>query len=42
MVELTSFLIHKGSAESRDSDDCMERSIQRIEQELNELRQHKE
>jgi hypothetical protein len=39
MVVLTSFLIHKGSAESRDSDDRMEQTLQRIEQKLDELRQ---
>lgn len=37
MVVLTSFLIHKGSAESRDSQDEMQRSLDRIEKHLKEL-----
>jgi hypothetical protein len=34
MVVLTSFLIHRGSAESRDSDDEMKAQLDRIEQQL--------
>lgn len=37
MVFLTSFLVYRGSAESRDSTDRMERAIQRIEQRLQQL-----
>lgn len=37
MVVLTSFLIHKGSAESRDSQDEMQQKLDRIEQQLQEL-----
>lgn len=37
MAVLTSFLIHKGSAESRDSQDEMQRSLDRIEKHLKEL-----
>jgi hypothetical protein len=37
MVVLTSFLIHKGSAESRDSDDEMQAALARIEKQLKEL-----
>lgn len=40
MVVLTSFLIHKGSAESRDSQDEMQRSLDRIEKHLKELNSH--
>jgi len=38
MVVLTSFLIHRGSAESKDSNDRMEQALQRIEQELQALK----
>lgn len=31
---LTSFLIHKGSSESRDGDDRMEEALERIEKRL--------
>ena len=34
MVVLTSFLIHKGSAESRDSNDEMQAALSRIEKAL--------
>ncbi|HYD35681.1 MAG TPA: DUF6766 family protein [Vitreimonas sp.] len=34
MVVLTSFLIHKGSAESRDSEDEIQASLHRIEKKL--------
>jgi hypothetical protein len=34
MVVLTAFLIHKGSAESKDSNDRMEEMLQRIERRL--------
>lgn len=37
MVVFTAFLIHKGSAESKDSNDRMERALQRIERKLAEL-----
>lgn len=37
MVVLTSFLIHRGSAESRDSDDRLEAKIDRIERALTQL-----
>jgi len=37
MVVLTAFLIHKGSAESRDSNDRMEESLKRIEKRLERL-----
>jgi hypothetical protein len=36
-VILTSFLIHKGSAESKDSDDKMQASLDRIEKRLGSL-----
>jgi hypothetical protein len=36
-VILTSFLIHKGSAESKDSDDKMQASLDRIEKQLKTL-----
>jgi hypothetical protein len=36
-VLLTSFLVHKGSAESRDSDDRIEEGIERIEERLGRL-----
>jgi hypothetical protein len=34
---LTSFLIHKGSSESRDSDDRMEEALERIERRLDAM-----
>jgi hypothetical protein len=37
MVTLTSFLIFKGSAESRDSDEEMKQALERIERRLTEL-----
>jgi hypothetical protein len=37
MVVLTAFLIHKGSAESKDSNDRMEQTLHRIERKLAEL-----
>jgi hypothetical protein len=37
MVVLTALLIHKGSAESRDSNDRMERTLARIESRLEDL-----
>jgi hypothetical protein len=37
MVVFTAFLIHKGSAESRDGNDRMEQSLHRIERRLAEL-----
>ena len=37
MVTLTSFLIFKGSAESKDSDEEMQAALQRIEQRLDLL-----
>jgi hypothetical protein len=37
MVVLTSVLIHKGSAESRDSQDEMQQQLTRIEKELQKL-----
>jgi hypothetical protein len=39
MVVLTSFLIHKGSAESRDSQDKEQKSLDRIEKRLQEIEQ---
>jgi hypothetical protein len=39
LIVLTAFLIHKGSHESKDSDDKMQASIDRIEQRLDELAQ---
>ena len=36
-VVLTSFLIHRGSPESRDSDDEMQKSLNRIEKRLKAL-----
>jgi hypothetical protein len=36
-VVLTSFLIHRNSHESRDSDDEMQRTLNRIEQRLKSL-----
>jgi NADH:ubiquinone oxidoreductase subunit 6 (subunit J) len=38
-VVLSALLIHKGSAESKDSDDRMEASLQRIEERLTALEQ---
>jgi hypothetical protein len=40
MVVLTSFLIHKGSAESRDSQDEMQQKLDQIEQQMNQLLEH--
>lgn len=37
MVVLTSFLIHRGSAESRDSNDRMEAKLDEVQAKLNEL-----
>ena len=37
-VVLTSFLIHRGSAESKDSDEQIQASLERIERQLEELR----
>ncbi len=37
MVVLTSFLVHRGSAESRDSDEEMQRALERIEDRLNNM-----
>ena len=34
---LTSFLIHRGSSESRDSDDRMEEALKRIERRLDAM-----
>ena len=36
-VVLSALLIHKGSAESKDSDDRMEQALSRIEKRLNEM-----
>lgn len=36
-VLMTAFLVHKGSAESRDSDDRIEETLERIEQRLDRL-----
>jgi hypothetical protein len=38
-VILTSFLVHKGSHESKDSDEQMQASLHRIEQRLQQLEQ---
>jgi hypothetical protein len=38
MVVLTAFLVHKGSAESKDSNDRMEQTLRRIERKLDELK----
>ena len=38
-VVLSSFLIHKGSPESRDGDDAMHATLERIEKRLDELEQ---
>jgi len=40
-VILTSFLIHKGSAESKDSDDKMQASLDKIEKRLSTLERKK-
>lgn len=37
MVVLTSFLIHKGSHESKDSDEKVQHALERIEQKLDSL-----
>jgi hypothetical protein len=37
IVVLSSFLIHKGSAESKDSDDEMKKLLESIEKKLDEL-----
>jgi hypothetical protein len=37
MAVLTSFLIYKGSGESRDSDDDLKDQVDRIERKLNSL-----
>jgi hypothetical protein len=37
LIVLTSFLVHKGSHESKDSSDRMERKIDRIEKKVDEL-----
>jgi hypothetical protein len=37
MVVFTAFLIHKGSAESKDSNDRMEQTLHRIERKLADL-----
>lgn len=37
-VVLTSFLIHKGSHESKDSDDEMKRQLNRIERKLTKVK----
>jgi hypothetical protein len=41
-VTLTSFLIFKGSPESRDGDDQMQAKLDRIEQRLGELASHQQ
>jgi hypothetical protein len=41
MVVLTAMLIHRGSAESRDSNDRMEQALERIERRLDELEQRR-
>lgn len=40
-VLMTAFLVHKGSAESRDSDDRIEEALERIEQRLDRLERDK-
>ena len=40
MVVLTSFLIHRGSAESKDSNDRMEARLDEIDRRLSRLREH--
>src|SRR5947208_13025480 len=42
LIVLTSYLIHKGSAESKDSDDKTEETLQRIEQKLEALSKEKQ
>ncbi|MFL5674131.1 MAG: DUF6766 family protein [Chloroflexota bacterium] len=42
LIVLSSFLIHKGSAESKDSDDKTEETLQRIEQKLEALSKEKQ
>jgi succinate dehydrogenase hydrophobic anchor subunit len=37
LIVLTAFLVHKGSHESKDSDDAMQASIDRIERKVDEL-----
>lgn len=37
LITLTSFLIHKGSHESKDSQDRLERKVDRIEEKLDRL-----
>ena len=37
LIVLTAFLVHKGSHESKDSDDKMQASIDRIERKVDEL-----
>ncbi len=37
LVLLTAYLVHKGSAESRDSDDEIKESLRRIEERLGEM-----
>ena len=37
LVLLTTYFVHRGSSESRDSDDRMEASLERIEQRLERL-----
>ena len=39
LVWLASFLVHKGSAESRDSDDRIEEALKRIEERLDAMEQ---
>jgi hypothetical protein len=39
-VVLSSFLIHKGSPESKDGDDEMQATLDRIEQTVHDLEQH--
>ena len=40
MVVLTAFLIHKGSHESKDTDEKVEQALARIEQRLDRMEQH--
>ena len=39
LIVLTAFLVHKGSHESKDSDDEMQASIDRLERKVDELAQ---
>jgi hypothetical protein len=39
MVVLTSFLIHKGSSESKDSDEEMQKKLNKMEKMIKELRE---